>query len=245
MLSLPEDTVTRVQRKRASKPDKGSGEEGKMTKLMRGLELIIELKTIQAVTLLVSMSTQSWQFCQPPRVLFSPVCCKQDKTQKWENEIENPTGRVSQMLCSRYSICSLHILAQWPSFSSPPVEIKQRAQWQVETESVYKRGESTEASVSDLSHRGVCWAREWMKRPQCGLPAGPKVGMLDACSGSLRAVRDTGKRRWLKRARPHDQDTCEHGVLAKKHSHRQTAIASEHSRGNWRRLHRKWQRGAT
>lgn len=141
MLSLPEDTVTRVQRKRASKADKGSGEEGKMTKLMRGLELIIELKTIQAVTLLVSMSTQSWQFCQPPRVLFSPVCCKQDKTQKWGGggrggggKRENPTGRVSQMLCSRYSICSLHILAQWPSFSSPPVEIKQRAQWQVETE---------------------------------------------------------------------------------------------------------------
>lgn len=54
-----------------------------MTMLMIWLQLIIELKTIQAITFLVSMSAKSWQSClQPPRVLFSPVCCKQDKTQK-------------------------------------------------------------------------------------------------------------------------------------------------------------------
>lgn len=43
-----------------------------MRRLMIGLQLIIELETIQAIMVLVSMSTQ------PPRVLFSLVHCKHD-----------------------------------------------------------------------------------------------------------------------------------------------------------------------
>lgn len=47
-----------------------------MTMLIIATKLIIELETIQAIILLVSMSTQA------PRVLFSRVCCKQDTKQK-------------------------------------------------------------------------------------------------------------------------------------------------------------------
>lgn len=67
-----------------------------MTMLMIGVKLFIELKKTEPIILLVSMSTQSWQFCWlPPRVLFSPVCCKQDKTGRIKeasqtNEREKP-----------------------------------------------------------------------------------------------------------------------------------------------------------
>lgn len=48
MLSL---AVTGEQRKRDN--DKERGEEGEITMLMIGLKLIIELKTIEAITLLI------------------------------------------------------------------------------------------------------------------------------------------------------------------------------------------------
>lgn len=57
-----------------------------MRMLMIGLQLIIELETIQAIMVLVSMSTQ------PPRFLFSLVHCKHD----FKNAHTNKTKRKTQ-----------------------------------------------------------------------------------------------------------------------------------------------------
>ena len=123
--------------------------------------------------------------------------------------------------------------------------MEQRAQWQVETERLYERGESTEASVSDWSHRGSVWkAREWMKRPQCGVvragARGPPGADRDVrCALRLAAWgRGAGERRKRR----------EHAVAwwesTRANAHRQTVVATKHSQANWRRLHRKWQRGS-
>lgn len=99
-----------------------------MTMLMMWLQLITELvmKTIYIICFYVGSKLA---------ILIQPSLL-QDETQNEErkkevsqtDEKENPSGLVSQMLCSHYSIRSLHILAWWPSFSSRPEEIKQRAQ---------------------------------------------------------------------------------------------------------------------
>lgn len=107
MLSLPEDAVTTVQRK--------GGERGKDADADDRAEANCRCENKSIMILLVSKSVDL-----PPNHTESRsalVCCKRDKwgrieqssQNRWEREC--PTRPVSQMLCSHYSVCSLHILA--------------------------------------------------------------------------------------------------------------------------------------